>query len=768
MDSQDQEILPLAQPLTGRELEVMTHIGDGLTNREIAEQMTVAMSTIKWYVRQIYNKLGVDNRSDAIVRARDLGLLTDPDEANWQHVRLPAQFTSFVGRQREIEDVQELLNTARIVTLTGPGGSGKTRLAVQVARESAGHYRDGVYFVSLAAISDPSLVPNAIAQVLGVVEQPNVPLVDSLNRYLGGKQLLLLLDNYEHLLDSASLVSDLLTSSHRLTILVTSREALRLSGEHEYLVPPLAVPDISASSSAADIADYESVALFVQRAETLSNHFTLTDANAIAVSNICGRLDGLPLAIELAAARIKFFNPEQLLQRLDDRLGLLTGGPRDLPARQQTLRDTIDWSYNLLNDDEQKLFARLGVFTGGRSLEAVKAICGAGLSVDSMDGLESLFNKSFLNRKESPSGELRFTILETIQEFAKEQLSLMGEEEIIRNRHLDYFRTLAEEMEPGYRRKNQLFLLERTKEEWGNLRAAFEWAMQSGNAEAAARLISSIDYYLLYKGNLVEGYRLFKRVMGEIDKIPKDHQVRFLLGAKRLAWVGETQEQVMLFGHQALALARELGDRHNEAWLLADMSNSLELPEEYETAVEMGERALAMFRELDDKPGMALALNSLGEVERLSGHFERAKLAYEETLSVCRETGEIYRESMNLANLAFVAYEEGDYERGRDLAMSILKERMEIGWVEWALIGLMVLTGPLGKLGQPEKAVRLLAVSTTMSADIGIFYQPGDQPEVVKYIAYARDQLDEATYEAAWAEGQAMSLKQAISYALGE
>ncbi|HET6447423.1 MAG TPA: LuxR C-terminal-related transcriptional regulator, partial [candidate division Zixibacteria bacterium] len=553
MTRRDYEILPLAKPLTGRELEVLSYIGHGLTNREVAERMTVTISTIKWYVRQIYNKLGVANRTDAIVRARELGLLTDLDEANQQHVKLPPQFNSFIGRTREIGDVRQLIETARIVTLTGPGGSGKTRLAVQVARESAGQYRDGVYFVSLAAIIDPALVPNAIAQVLGVVEQPNMPLVDSLNRYFGDKQLLLLLDNYEHLLDSASLVSDLLTSSHRLTILVTSREALRLSGEYEYLVPPLTVPDISAIGSAADIADYESVALFVQRAETFSTHFTLTDDNAITVANICGRLDGLPLAIELAAARIKLFNPEQLLERLDDRLGLLTGGPRDLPARQQTLRDTIDWSYNLLSDDEQKLFARLGVFNGGRSLEAVKAICGDGLSVDSMDGLESLFNKSFLNQKEGPGGELRFTILETIQEFAREQLSLSGEEELIRNRHLDYFRTLAEEMEPGYRRKNQVILLERTKVEWGNLRAAFEWAMESGNVEAAARLISSIDYYLLYKGNLVEGYRWFNRVIVEIDKIPKEHQVRFLLGAKRLAWVGETQEQVMLLGHQALA-----------------------------------------------------------------------------------------------------------------------------------------------------------------------------------------------------------------------
>jgi non-specific serine/threonine protein kinase len=373
-----------------------------------------------------------------------------------------------------------------------------------------------------------------------------------------------------------------------------------------------------------------------------------------------------------------------------------------------------------------------------------------------------------LYQTEDPGGELRFIMLETIHEYARERLAKSGEEKLVRNRHLDYFRALAEEMEPGYRRHNQVSLLRRTKVEFGNLRAAFEWAMDSGNVEAAARLVSSIDYYFQYTGNLVEGYHWFKRVKGEIDKIPKEHQVRFLLGVKRLAWVGDTPEQDMLLGRQAMALARELGDRSNEAWLLADISNSLNLPEEYEAAVKMSETAVAIFRELDDKPGMAIALNTLGEVERLSGNPERAKEAYEETLAICRETGEIYRQSMNLANLAFVAYDEGDYERGRELAIAILKQRMEIGWVEWALIGLMVLAGPIGKLGQPEKAARLLGASTTLSAEMGIYYQPGDQPVIDKYIADVRAQLDEDTFETAWAEGQAMTLKQAVTYALSD
>ena len=256
--------------------------------------------------------------------------------------------------------------------------------------------------------------------------------------------------------------------------------------------------------------------------------------------------------------------------------------------------------------------------------------------------------------------------------------------------------------------------------------------------------------------------------MGEIDKIPKEHLVRFLLGANRLAWVGDTHEQEIVLGQQALALARELGDRSNEAWLLATIANSLNLPEEYEAAVKMSKRALTIFRELDDKPGMAYALNALGEVERLSGNYERAKAAYEETLAICRETGEIYRQSMNLANLAFIAYDEGEYERGMELAMPLLRQRMGIGWVEWTLVGLMVLAGPLGKLDQPEKAARMLGASAALMAETGIYYQAGDQPEADKYIANVRIQLDEATFKTAWTQGQTMTLEQVIVYALGE
>jgi tetratricopeptide (TPR) repeat protein len=457
-----------------------------------------------------------------------------------------------------------------------------------------------------------------------------------------------------------------------------------------------------------------------------------------------------------------------MLERLESRLGLLTSGPRDVPARQRTLRDTIDWSFNLLNEDERRLFARLGVFTGGRTIEAVEVICGPELGMDTFNGLESLLNKSLIYQKEGPGGEPRFIMLETIHEYASEKLVESGEERQIRDRHLGYYLSMAEEMEPGYRLNGQLLLLARTETEWGNMRSALHWALESGNVEYAARLVSAVDYYLKYKDRVVEGYRWFNRVLGRMEEIPRKHQGRFLLGAGRLAWVNSEQEQSKQFHRQALALSRELNDKRNEAWSLNELAGSYDLPEELEAAMQDWGQGLELFQDLDDKPGIAHAFNTMGEIARLAGDFAQAQKMYEASLAICYETGEDYRQNMMLANLAFVAYHEGDYERALDLATAMMRQRYEIGWKEWFLIGLSVMAGPLGQMGEPEKAARLLGASQAGVNVRGFDHQPSDKPEVAKYIADVRAQLDEATFEAAWAEGQAMTLEQAVAYVLGE
>ena len=534
------DLHPDFEPLSNRELEIVHLLAEGLSNREIAQKLVLSPETIKWYNKQINAKLGVKSRTQAVSKARQMGLLGEtrtppPPKTTIKH-NLPAQPSSFVGREQEIIDVIKLLKLARLVSLTGPGGAGKTRLALQVAETVAGSYADGVAYVSLASTTDPARVPNTIAHAIGVSEQPNQQLVEPIGRYFRNKKTLLLLDNFEQVLESASLVSGFLAAAPDLTIMTTSREVLHLYGEHEYRVPPMDKPDQTQAASLDDLSINESVNLFVQRARAVSSRFRLTGENAAAVAALCSHLDGLPLAIELAAARVKLFHPQQLLERLESRLQLLTGGASDLPARQRTLRNTLDWSYNLLDLDEQKLFARLAVFVGGRSLDAVEAVLTPGLQIEVIDGLESLLNKSLVYHEDSQDGDLRFLMLDTIHEYALERLSGSGEEQAIRDRHLDYFVKLAEEMEPGYWRHNQLLLLKRTEVEWSNLRAAFNYSMASEHFSHAARLASSLIYYFRYKDRLVEGYRWFDRVLVEKQSLSPRQQVRLLLGAAMLAW----------------------------------------------------------------------------------------------------------------------------------------------------------------------------------------------------------------------------------------
>jgi tetratricopeptide (TPR) repeat protein len=509
--------------------------------------------------------------------------------------------------------------------------------------------------------------------------------------------------------------------------------------------------------------------LFVQRAQAASPNFQLTEANAPAAAAICIRLDGLPLAIELAAARVKLFSPQQLLERVESRFRLLTGGARDLPARQRTLRDTIDWSYNLLSEDEQRFFARLAVFTGGRSFEAVESVCGPGLNIDSLNGLESLINKSLLYRGEGPGGEPRFIMLETIQEYARERLAGGVEEQQVRDRHLHYFAALAEEMEPGYRRHGQLLLLDQTEAELGNLRAAFDWAMVSGNFESGARLVASLEYFLHYRDHFVEGYQWIGRVLEEIQSIPRKHKMRLLLTAGRIAYINGELAESERISKRALAIAQDLGDRRREAWALNYMgaaSVSRLNVEGIERAVKYCEDALSIFRELEDKPGMAQSLTNLGNLARETCDYDRAREAYEECMTVCQETGEIIRQTITMINLAYVAYREGEYRRAQTLTISGLriKDRSTTNQVSL----LAVLAGSLSMLRQPMKAVRLLGACAKILNDMGAEYDPSDRIVIAKMTDDLRGTLNEDDFEAAWAEGQEMTLEQAVAYALDE
>ena len=691
--------------------------------------------------------------------------LRTPDSAT---TSLPVQLTPFIGRTHEIAAASTLVSRpdVSLVTLTGPGGTGKTRLSLQVAEALAGHFAAGVTFVALASTKDPALVPDAVARELEIIEQPEQSLVDSLCRYYASKEALLILDNFEHVMAARPFVTELLAQAPRLKIIVTSREILHLNGEHEHPVPPLLLPDPAQTATTILLSTNESVALFVQRAQAASANFTLHEDNARAVAAICVRLDGLPLAIELAAARVRLFSPQQILDRLDNRLRFLTGGARDLPSRQRTLRGAIDWSYNLLDEDERRLFARMVVFTGGRSLEALEAVCAPGLDMDVLDGVSSLLDKSLLVRGEGLAGESRFYMLETIREYATERLANSGEAQQVQTRHLAYFLAQGEEMETRYRQHGQLLLLEQTAAELGNLRAAFNYAVANGRIGEAARLIASIDYYLRYRDRLVEGQRWFQQVLHLQDQIPRPVLARFLLGAGRLAWVNGMLEQSHKFFLRGLKVAQAAGNRRVAAWLLVELSVCAFGIDGRDLSLQRCEQGLAVFRELDDRPGIATAYNNLGEVARLSGDYEQAREMYEACLVICRETGEITRQIMQSHNLAYIAYRQGDYTRARDLNISCLEQMVEIGWKHGSVDTLWNLAGPLTWLGQEEKAARLLGASTALLVEMGVVPHPSDIHELALYTADVRARLDETAFEALTAEGKAMTLQQAVDYAL--
>jgi len=818
MDSHDQDVLPLAQPLTGRELEVLTYIGDGLTNRKIAEQMTVAMSTIKWYVRQIYNKLGVDNRSEAILRARGLGLLPDLDAAEKHRIKLPPQLTSFVGRRREIGEIRQLLMTSRLVTLTGPGGCGKTRLALQVARESAGQFDDGVFFVSLATTMDPSLVPNAVAQEMGIVEQPNTQLEDTLRSYLVEKQILLLIDNFEHLLEAASLLSDLLSVAPKLTALVTSQEALHLSGEYEYLVPPLSIPDPSSVQSTDDLSKYESVNLFTERAKAVSTHFALTDENAKTIATICSRLDGLPLAIELAAARVKLFTPQQLLERLESRLGMLTGGPRDLPARQRTLRNTIDWSYELLDENEETLFARLGVFSGGGSLEAIEAISSPGLSIDLLDGLESLLNKSLIYQQEDPSGEPRFDMLETLHEYAQERLALSGEMDSTHHRHLAFFLDLMEEVEAKLLGEEQVTWLKRLDFEYDNLLAAWEWSQTTEDmAGLGLRLIGAMATYLELRNQFTIGRELLSAALSaKMNSRPTAERAKALRRAGLLAYMqgdypatrslleesisiyrqlgpsgrsglanalitfGDMETEVGDYAtasslmKEALEIARESNDTKGIARAYWQLGACAVRPGNYEEAVQYFEKALPLLRQIGDRTHTGIALSGLAEVAIRQGDYERSAIFENESLALRREIDESWGIAVSLGNYSWMALRKGDLNDATDLLGKSIMLRCEIGdvggvaWCLEKLAEIAIIRGRGSKI-QPIEYVRaaiLFGAAAALRAPSASVIDLVDKPEHERQLEEVREKLDESTFEKAWKTGEYMTLELAVEYAL--
>jgi len=763
----------LYESLTWREHDILRLLAERRTNKEIAQTLGIELTTVKWYNKQIYSKLDVTSRYQAVAKARDCGLLEGAPEASAvdkapAKSNLPVQLTSFVGRERELADVIKLLGEVNLLTLTGPGGTGKTRLALQAAGELLNNFEDGRCFVDLAPIRQAELVADTVAEALGITKASEQSIATDLANYLRSKELLLILDNFEHLMKAAPLVGDLLSAAPRLRVLVTSREALRLYGEQEFPVGPLRLPDLSKPTSLAELMGYEAVALFCQRVRAIKPGFDPSDKDATTLGEICVRLDGLPLAIELAASRVKLFNPRELFEQLDNRFITLQGGPRGVPARQQTLRGTLEWSYDLLDEAEKTLFARLSIFNGGCTLEGVAEVCSQDLSVDMLDGLESLLNKNLLYQTDNFDGTSRFNMLETMREYAGERLLHSDETEDISRRHARYFTSLAERAEPHTRGgPSQMRWFRLIEEEHENFRSMFRWSMDGGDVEFGLRLVGALGFFWWRRGHYAEGKRWMSRALEVSDEASLGVHANFLFAAGLVSRYESdlvTSKRMFL---KALVQYKDLGSQRDIGWtLLLTSVLSIGLRGEYEQAVALCEEGLDILRQVDDKPGIAHGFNNLGELARSQGYFSRAKEVYEKALEIAREIGDILREGIQLLNLGFISQADGNPQQAQILFQQTLALAEEIDQISLTTNTLAALAETAEAQDDLKRAALLFGAAEALYAAVGFTPQIGDLPDFEQSRTNTREQLGVAAFEEIWAEGWAMSREKAVAYAL--
>ncbi len=716
----------------------------------------------------------------------------------------PAQPTPFIGRGAQVAALKELIlkPDVRLITLMGPGGTGKTRLSLQVAQESLEHFPNGAYFVPLADDTDSNQFIARLAQQLEVREGGR-PLLDNIKDYLRDKKLLLVLDNFEQLISAAPVVADLLAAASQLKIITSSRVALKIQSEREYPVPPLETPQ--SESTLEELAGYESVKLFVERACAARPNFALTKDNASSVTEICLRLDGLPLALELAAARVKLLSPQAILSRLDDQLKLLTGGARDLPSRHQTLRNTLEWSYSLLNDDEKKLYARLSVFVGGFTFEAAEAVSNAENKLDILEGLTALVDNSLL-RQEEVNGEPRFVMLETIRAYAVERLAESGETPALQASHAQYFGNIILNQGMKIYSPESHDWLTWFERELDNIRAALNWSLTTPQGvQLGVGLVFMLFWFWYRRGHFTEGQQWAEKFLAlpDVQNTPPMRAMTLASSGMMALWQGQ-QETALAKLRETLAIEQQLEDgrmvatsqmangiafinmgRDGDAKpLLEEASQFLEAEDPYFyalTLVHLGNaelglghpdkahayhlKAEAAARQINENWLLSFALNNLGEVARSQGQWDLARKYYEECEALLPDSGDKGDRARFVHSLGYIAQHEGDYGQAESQFRKSLKMFRQLGNRRGMAECMAGLAGLKARQGKVEWGAIMLSAADSVLKVTGGAWWPADRVEVEANQEFIRSVLGEVELDAARKKGGAMTLEQALAFA---
>jgi predicted ATPase/DNA-binding XRE family transcriptional regulator len=780
-----------------------------MTQRELANRTSCALATIKKIeaderrpskplAQAIARQLDLtDDEGEAFVRFARGGslppaLLPAPTSAALRAIarfptNLPRELDSFIGREREIKSLRQLLvassgygRATRLVTLIGPGGVGKTRLAVQAVSGLLDRFEHGVFFVDLTPIVDADRVATTIAQVLDLRETGQRSPHDSLKQYLRDRQILLLLDNFEQILGAAALISDLLATCPRLQMLITSREALHLRGEKRLPVPPLAVPDPGLPPGAASLVECSAVKLLIERAVGVNPEFAVTDQNAAAVSAICTRVDGLPLALELAAARLMALSPQDLLVRLEQHVPLLSGGSRDAPARHQTIRGVIDWSYHLLSEAEKMLFRRLGVFVGGWTLQAAEVVCTCddesvlrSASVSSLpiaaipDLLSRLVEKSLVIAEER-DGSIRYRMLETIREYACARLDESGEYDKLGDRHLNFYLEFAETAEPHLMTGERVAWVRRLQREHDNLSAALHWSQtRTGGLEKAYRLVGALRWFWTFGGSAHEGLDWSQAVV-QRETTHTAARAKALYAASALAWNQSHNLEARRLAEESAANFREVGDALALARALRVLGNVAFFENDLLQARRLHEESEKIFRQQAARWDLAMVLQVLGSVLLEQGDQEGALARFKEGEVLSRGLHDFHLLSTALRNLTILALRRGDLDHAGLLLREALTAvaQSPSAWSSSQIFWLRAVLS--ARNGNYAKAARLWGVGQNLSASGGTSRRGFFQEFSEQVMAATREALGEKAFEDAQAEGKAMSPQQAIAYALAD